>query len=110
MRYMVAKINKENVFAGMFGGSSETLIYEDQIFSNIEDAEKFVNETQNILNEQSDKGWNNLSDEKQKEYNEKFDKGYVYMLEKYIIIPVQSVIEITAVPSHRREDYHDVIY
>ena len=92
-----------DAFMGMFGGASSNIEFNtDEVFDSAEMAKEFIDAKKPNLEAQVDKSWNELSDFNQKENNKLFDDGYVYSIERYIIVPVQEVVEISAVPKHRR--------
>ena len=92
----------------MFGGfgsiSSPKLdFFDDSFYPTVEDAEESINEYKDKLNEKADKDWDKLSDSERQEMDEKFDQGMVYEKETFVIVPIQSVIDIASKPKHRRE-------
>ena len=104
MRYVIAKVNKELQFGGIFGGSNSKVDFiSEEIFSTEEEAQEKIQSFRDKLNEKCDKAWNEMSDSQQNDADEQFDKGSVYEFERYLIIPVQSVQEISSLPKHRRE-------
>lgn len=108
MRYIIAKVKKDttlsNMFGGFMGGDNSKLDFvTDQIFDTEDDAKDFIENKKGQLESDCDESWNKMVDSEQKINNKLFDDGYVYMVDKYIILPVSSVVEITAVPKHRRK-------
>ena len=104
MRYIVAKVNKDqDMFGALFGGSRNNVEFREDFYETVEDAELAIEEFRKPLNDFADKAWNKMSDSEHLKNNKQFDEGAVYQIEKYIIVPVEKVINITSVPKHRRK-------
>ena len=104
MRYMIAKVNKDqDIFGSLFGGSRNNVEFGEDFYETVQDAEMAVEEFIKPLNDIADKAWNKMSDSEHLKNNKQFDEGAVYQRERYIIVPVEKVIDITSVPKHRRK-------
>jgi len=103
---MVAKVNgKEDTMFSMFGGQSTELKFETSEFYDSEEAAtEAIKKHQAEMDERTDKTWNEASDAQQKDWAEKLkEPNRVLCTEKYVIIPLQSVVEINGLPKYMRD-------
>ena len=110
MRYMIAKINKDTLgsFVGMLGAATATNVemFPDELYSSAEEAKEAIKEKyQPELNARADEIWNTASNAKQEEYTKALNanSNACLVADKFFIIPVQDVVELTAVHKSRRE-------
>ena len=105
MRYMVAKVSeKEYAIFSVFSGPSSELNFEtSEFYDSVEDATVAIKKHQAKLDEKTDKTWNEASDAQRKDWAEKLkEPNMVLHSERYVIIPIQSVVEINSVPKYMR--------
>ena len=108
MRYLVGKVKKSYGGLGLFEALSSTNssvieFLDNKFYSTIEDAEASLVTYKDKLNKKADEDWEALSDLAMEDMDKKFDEGYIYEKETFIIVPVESVIDVTSLPKHRRE-------
>ena len=107
MRYIVTKVEKPVTGMGSLFGlpSSKTInIAHDSIFDTVEEAVEVINGFEEALNDKAELAWKATSDNERETMNAKFDKGAVYESEVYMVIPVETVLTVSSLPKHRREN------
>jgi len=108
MFYTIAKVNNKEMLSGLFGGDTSAIIFEeDKIFETQEDASNYI---KTVLNEKLikkvDNRYNNATDIiKEKWIKElKEDENNCLIAERYIIIPIQEIVDLSGRPSFLSED------
>ena len=106
MRYMIAKVQKDFDIGNLFGRSSSDLKFESKEYYNTpEAAEKAIHEKyQKEMDKKADETWNKASDAQQKDWGEQLkNKNIALHSDTYIVIPIQSIVEVNGLPEHLRE-------
>ncbi len=104
MRYMIAKVTpKQTIDFGSMFGAAPKVDFENGFYDTIELAEAEIRKNQKRLDEASDRTWSEASDVKQRSMEQSMKDGAVMQAEMYIIVPVETVVQLTTVPKHLRE-------
>ena len=108
MYYAIAKVDNKEMFSGLFGGDTSSIRFEeDKIFKTQEDASNYI---KTVLNEKLikrvDDRYNNATDINKEKWGKKLkeDENTCLISERYIIIPVQEIVDLSGRPSFLYKD------
>ncbi len=108
MKYIIAKIkSNKDTLSTIFniGTDSKINFLDSEVYDTIEEAKYKLAEYQTELDALGDKAWEKLTSKEKENYEKSItEDGYVYLLDKYIIVPIYDIFTLTTVPKHLRKE------